>query len=289
LSLSSSSSEAGGGGGGGIDREQLSRYTLTIKAEDADGLSSLTRASIRILDVNDSEPQFVDLPYVFNVRENDASSGGNSGGSYVGRVQAKDADQDLNARVTYAIADSSSSLSSSLFIVDSQTGELRTTKALDYEKERVHRVVVTAVDGGQPPRQSTATVTVMVVDVPDERPQFIRQTKYEAQVAENGGVDVFVAQVEAVDRDENESKVTYTLRQGDGDKFSVDPLTGIVRTKRPLDFERQSKYILIIGTLENTDYASDAMATATLIVNVQVRSSFISSSFPQIESNDQTN
>jgi len=263
-----------GGDGGGIDREQLSRYTLAIKAEDADGLFSMTRATIRVLDVNDSEPQFVDLPYVFNVREN--GPGGGGGGSYVGRVQAKDADQDMNARVTYSIAaaaDGESSSSTPLFVVDSQTGELRTTRPLDYEKERVHRVVVTAADGGRPPRQSTATVTVMVVDVPgDLKPRFQR-TKYEAQVAENGGADVFVAQMETDGRDgdeEGSSKVTYTLRQGDGDKFSVDPSTGVVRTKRPLDYERQSKYVLVIGTLQNTD-ASDALATTTLIVNVQVR------------------
>ena len=263
-----------GGDGGGIDRQQLSRYTLAIKAEDADGLFSMTRATIRVLDVNDSEPQFVDLPYVFNVREN--GPGGGGGGSYVGRVQAKDADQDMNARVTYSIAaaaDGESSSSTSLFVVDSQTGELRTTRPLDYEKERVHRVVVTAADGGRPPRQSTATVTVMVVDVPgDLKPRFQR-TKYEAQVAENGGADVFVAQMETDGRDgdeEGSSKVTYTLRQGDGDKFSVDPSTGVVRTKRPLDYERQSKYVLVIGTLQNTD-ASDALATTTLIVNVQVR------------------
>ena len=268
----------GGGGGGGIDREQLSRYTLAIKAEDADGLFSMTRATIRVLDVNDSEPQFVDLPYVFNVRENGPGGGGGGGGSYVGRVQAKDADQDMNARVTYSIAPAadgqSSSSSTTLFIVDSQTGELRTTRPLDYEKERVHRVVVTAVDGGRPARQSTATVTVMVVDVPgDLKPRFQR-TRYEAQVAENGGADVFVAQVETDgrERDEESSKVTYTLRQGDGDKFSVDPSTGVVRTKRPLDYERQSKYVLVIGTLQNTD-ASDALATTTLIVNVQVRTS----------------
>ena len=75
--------------------------------------------------------------------------------------------------------------------------------------------------------------------------------------------------MEADDRD-SESKVTYILKQGDADKFSVDPLTGVVRTKRPLDYERQSRHVLVIGTQENSD-ANDPMAITTLVVNVQVR------------------
>ena len=62
-----------------IDREALSRYALVIKAEDSDGLSSTARVSIRVLDVNDRSPEFVDLPYVFRVRENDPTG-------YIGRV-----------------------------------------------------------------------------------------------------------------------------------------------------------------------------------------------------------
>lgn len=178
---------AGVGVGTTIDREQLSRYSLTVKAEDVDALSTLTRANIRVLDVNDCDPTFVHLPYVFSVRENDPSTNG-----YIGRVQAKDADQDVNAKVNYAIGVEPNQ--SQLFAINAETGEIKSLKPLDYEKERVHRVIVTAIDGGFPPRQSTATVTVMVIDVADERPQF-RQSKYDAQVAENGGADVFIAQV----------------------------------------------------------------------------------------------
>lgn len=65
-----------------LDREELSRYSLTVKAQDPGGLSSSVRANIRVLDVNDRKPEFIDLPYVFNVRENDVTG-------YVGRVRVK--------------------------------------------------------------------------------------------------------------------------------------------------------------------------------------------------------
>ena len=65
---------------GPIDREELSRYTLTVKAEDPGGLSAVTRVHIRVIDINDKNPEFVDLPYSFTVKENDLTG-------YVGRVQ----------------------------------------------------------------------------------------------------------------------------------------------------------------------------------------------------------
>lgn len=101
-------------------------------------------------------------------------------------------------------------------------------------------MIVTARDGGAQSRSATATVTVVVLDLPDESPKFDR-SRYEANVPENGGVDTFVARVQAVDAD-GQASVTYAIRRGDADKFSIDGRTGDVRTKRPLDFERQVRF-----------------------------------------------
>ncbi len=64
---------------GSIDREELSRYTLAIKAEDSGGLFSVAQVIIRVLDINDRTPEFADLPYIFRVKENDLTG-------YIGRV-----------------------------------------------------------------------------------------------------------------------------------------------------------------------------------------------------------
>ena len=63
--------------------------------------------------------------------------------------------------------------------------------------------------------------------------------------------------------------MTYKIQNGDTEKFQIDAKSGVVRTIQPLDYEQQIKYILIIGTIENTDI-NDPQATTTLIVNVQV-------------------
>ena len=68
---------------------------------------------------------------------------------------------------------------------------------------------------------------------------------------------------------DSKTSVTYRIRSGDTGKFEIDAESGTVRTKQPLDYERQNQYILTIGTLENTDI-NDPQATTTLIINVQV-------------------
>ncbi len=133
--------------------------------------------------------------------------------------------------------------------------------------EQVHHVVVTARDGGEPSRQTSATVTIVVFDLPDENPKF-SQSKYQVSVPENH-VDYVVVQVQAHDKDTQPS-VTYVIRQGDTDKFVIDAKSGVVTTKRALDFERQAQYILIIGTVENTDL-NDPQGTTAVVVNVQDR------------------
>lgn len=61
--------------------------------------------------------------------------------------------------------------------------------------------------------------------------------------------------------------MTYVIKQGDTDLFSIDPKTGIIKTIRGLDFERESQHVLIIGTEENT--SSLPGTTTRVVINVQ--------------------
>lgn len=201
-------------------------------------------------DINDKNPEFTDLPYVFRVHEGEANK-------KVGNVHAVDADEGQNAVIYYSVPGDIP------FSIDAMTGEIRTTVALDYEKQREYRFVVTAKDGAADPRIATATVTVEVVDVDDELPIF-HLTSYEAQVPENMP-DYMVTQVKADDPDTNQ-KITYVIKQGSTELFSIDPKTGIITTTRGLDYEKESQYILVVGTLENP--GTGPGATTRVIINV---------------------
>ncbi|XP_024946139.1 cadherin-99C isoform X2 [Cephus cinctus] len=234
-----------------LDREDLTRYQLLIKAEDTGGLSSTATVNIKVTDINDKNPEFERLPYEFSVKEGEARK-------LIGHVHAEDADEGINAEITYFAPEDIP------FTVDPETGDVLTKIALDYEQNHEYKFVVTARDGAPDPRLATATVTVRVIDVEDEVPVF-HQSTYEAKVKENVP-DHFVTQVVADDPD-TKKQITYVIKQGDTDLFVIDPKTGIIKTVRGLDYERDSQHVLIVGTLENT---SDLPGSTTrVVVNVQ--------------------
>ncbi|XKL62751.1 hypothetical protein PGB90_002584 [Kerria lacca] len=234
-----------------LDREQLTQYQLVIKAEDEDGLSSTTTVNIKVNDINDKNPEFINLPYNFSVVEG-------KNGAHVGQVKATDADEGQNAVVYYSLPEELP------FIIDVNTGDIRTSIALDYEKQSEYKFVVTAKDGATDPRIATATVTVNVLDIEDELPIFHIAT-YEAKVPENVP-DYVVTQVKADDPD-TKKKVTYIIKQGPTDLFSIDPVTGVIKTIKGLDYEKEVQHVLIVGTLENNSTKSGA--TTKVIVNVE--------------------
>lgn len=75
-------------------------------------------------DINDKNPEFRDLPYLWTVAEGPA-------GRRVGRVRAQDADEGINALVKYSLPEGVP------FSIDAATGDVTTTTALDYETQKV--------------------------------------------------------------------------------------------------------------------------------------------------------
>lgn len=58
------------------------------------------------------------------------------------------------------------------------------------------------------------------------------------------------------------------IRQGPTDMFSIDKNTGVIKTIRGLDYEKEVQHVLVIGTLENP--GNKPGATTKVIVNVEV-------------------
>ncbi|GFS75615.1 cadherin-99C, partial [Nephila pilipes] len=233
-----------------LDREEVSAYTLVVKASDPSNLFSTTTVDVRVTDINDQNPIFQQPEYTFRVEEGQADA-------YVGTVQARDDDIGLNGEISYSLSGSND------FRIDSQTGEIRTFRALDFESQHSHRLMVMARDSAPDSRFGTAAVTVLINDVQDEKPLF-EKSVYEASVPENKANHV-VTQVKARDPD-SVSSVTYVIKDGAEDLFEMDAVTGIIRTLKPLDYEKRSTYSLLIGTMENE--GPDQRATATVAISV---------------------
>ena len=71
------------------------------------------------------------------------------------------------------------------FRINSSTGEISTTEALDYERFHSHLLVVQAEDRGTPQSRRTAVqVSINVIDVNDNAPKFF-ETQPDLNTEEN--------------------------------------------------------------------------------------------------------
>lgn len=85
-------------------------------------------------------------------------------------MTANDEDSAEFGRVTYSIV---SDDVAGLFDVERDTGRVLVTGFVDREDTTSYTFSIVAEDGGDPPRQATARVTVTVEDVNDNAPLFV--------------------------------------------------------------------------------------------------------------------
>nr|XP_012147456.1 PREDICTED: protein dachsous isoform X1 [Megachile rotundata]XP_012147457.1 PREDICTED: protein dachsous isoform X2 [Megachile rotundata] len=221
-----------------LDRESLDRHALTVLATDNGSPAATASASVlvTVLDDNDNDPRFEKDFYGFELLENLPS------GTLVGSVSASDPDLGKNALLRYAVVQANSS-----FTVDPDTGEITTREPLDRETKGVHELVLEARDQGTPSRAARVPLKVTVLDVNDNSPEIVDPQGDVVSVREEQPPGTEVARVRALDTDLGENaSVTYTIlkdRDSDGyNVFTIDPITGMIRTKAVLDHEERNVY-----------------------------------------------
>lgn len=136
-----------------------------------------------LLDVNDVAPEFIS-PNHTTIMENTPTN------TVVMAIKAVDRDETRNGQVAYILEDNNK-LPFSLGAVD---GLLRVSGALDREKKPNYTMEVMARDRGEPPKSSSTTIVVTVLDENDNSPVFDPR-QYSATVAENASIGASVLQV----------------------------------------------------------------------------------------------
>ncbi|KAM9839869.1 cadherin-20-like [Aulostomus maculatus] len=230
-----------------LDREVKAQYVLRAQARNRltdRPLEPESEFIVKIQDINDNEPKFLDGPYEASVPEMSRI------GTSVIQLTATDADDPTygnSARVVYSILEGQP-----YFSVDAKTGVVRVSLAdMDRETRENYSVVIQAKDmGGQlGGLAGTTTVNITLSDVNDNPPVF-DQRLYQMSVPETASVDSVVGRIWAKDRDVGvNAEMKYSIIDGDGrDTFdiSTDPthLFGIITVKRPLNFENKPSYTL---------------------------------------------
>ncbi|KAK2523218.1 hypothetical protein Q9966_012281 [Columba livia] len=248
-----------------LDRETTSEFTLQVWAVDAEtnGLSSSALFRITVLDVNDNNPEFEMQSYSFAILEGDYTSGAPA---RVGHVTATDLDEGENARITYYLSAEDGDNPYSI----QQDGTILANGFVDREAKETYELLLVASDNGVPQRQNFTYVSVQVLDVNDNPPQFTR-AHYSANVrvatAEEGAS---VLSVSATDLDlGNNSVISYSLLNH-SDDFRINNRTGEITLSSNLDYITADTVVTLIVIAADhgvPQLTSSASVTLYLLVN----------------------
>ncbi|XP_050172457.1 protocadherin Fat 4-like [Myiozetetes cayanensis] len=248
-----------------LDRETTPAFTLQVWAVDADtdGLNSSALFHVTVLDVNDNNPEFQMQPYSFEIPEGEYTP---SAPTPAGRVAATDLDEGENSRITYHLSAEDGDNPYSI----QQNGTILVTGSLDRETKEKYELLLVASDNGAPRRQNFTHVSIRVLDVNDNPPQFTK-AQYSASVrvatAKEGE---FVLAVSATDPDAGDNSVISYSFMEPSDDFHINALTGEITLSRSLGHITADRAVTL--TVVAADHGvpqltSRASVTLYLLVN----------------------
>ncbi len=248
-----------------IDREEIcgkKAPCVIIQELVLENPLELHRFILNIQDINDNLPQFNQNIIKFEIRES-----ADKGSRYL-LDEAHDADIGVNSVQSYTLENNEHFLLSVLTGVNGEKyGELVLNKELDREQQKELTLILTAVDGGTPPRSGTVVIHVTVLDANDNAPVF-SQDIYKVSLPENSLLDTVVVTVRATDADEGQNgEVTYEfghLSESLLEIFDLDAVSGELRLRGIVDYEDES-------TMELPIQAKDSQGLAgrcTVLIDV---------------------
>ncbi|KAF4094396.1 hypothetical protein AMELA_G00014610 [Ameiurus melas] len=255
---------------GPLDREAKDKYVLQATAKsaiDANIGEPPIEITVIVTDQNDNSPVFTQNPFIGSVPE--AST----------IVNATDADDPntYNADVRYSIVSQSPTAPSpNMFAINPTTGAIRVNAdGLDREANPEYILDIRAADMQGEGRAVSGKAIITVTDSNDNAPQFLTNL-YTVSVPEDK-VGALVVKMSVTDGDEPQSSAwaaKFKIVSGNSGGFfnvSTGPnkQEGIITTVKPLDFENNNKYTLLVAVENEVPFAKPlTTSTATVIVNV---------------------
>ncbi|XP_078463458.1 uncharacterized protein LOC144728057 isoform X39 [Lampetra planeri] len=265
-----------------LDRETLGETAILRLTCEFNGLINQARIAVKILDVNEFDPEFQGTPYMWHISEF-------SSVPMTFPVPAMDGD--ISSRITYTL-DQSVPGAEYFNIILPYKEDISLVKALKYEvldalNLTTIQLIVYATDSnpsgnatGYPIRTGTATVTVSVIDQDDQPPifqpkvcstvasgtQLCVNAKYSATVRENEletNIVFAPAQIRAEDGDKGiNATIKYTLLS-DSVFFKIDENNGQISMKEAVP--NKTEITLQIVAYQD-DFQKFTITTATIKV-----------------------
>uniref|UniRef100_A0A8C8RIS2 Cadherin domain-containing protein n=1 Tax=Pelusios castaneus TaxID=367368 RepID=A0A8C8RIS2_9SAUR len=146
-----------------LDYEQTRAFQVAVRAADGGtpALSSEVIVRVVIIDANDN------APFILHPLQNSSSPSSDlvprsaDAGYLVTKVVAVDGDSGQNSWLSYQLLKATDP---GLFTVGLQNGEVRTTRPIASPDSVKQKLIVLVRDNGDPPRSTTSTLNVLLVD-----------------------------------------------------------------------------------------------------------------------------
>ncbi|XP_078145130.1 protocadherin beta-15-like [Centroberyx gerrardi] len=251
-----------------IDREEVcdrSKVCLIDLKTVLENPLEVHYVAVEILDVNDHSPSFPENEKMLEISESALP------GARFQLKAARDADSGPLSVQQYKLSHNEHfRLEVKDRGEDRKTPSLVLQKPLDRESVKTHILLLTAVDGGKPPRSGSMRIIVDVFDVNDNPPVFTKDS-YTVQLKENSPLGMTIIQVNATDLDEGSNgEVVYSL-DNDVDakvraRFDLNPLTGEITVAGVIDFEESGRYEIDIQASDKG--AAPLTTDKSVIINI---------------------
>ncbi|XP_072768500.1 protocadherin alpha-6-like [Nerophis lumbriciformis] len=226
-----------------IDREkecpQSSTCVMNLKTVLENPLE-VHYVGVEVVDINDHSPNFSEEETMLDIYESvlpgaryqlTASQDGDSGQFSVQHYKLSD-----NDYFRLELKDKGKEGKIPILVVK---------KSLDRETTGHFSLVLTAFDGGKPPKTGDMNILINVLDINDNAPVFSKDV-YSVTLDENSPIGTAVIQVNATDLDEgSNANVVYSFSKNSPNilqLFDINANTGDIVVKGPLDFEENDMF-----------------------------------------------
>lgn len=251
-----------------IDREQMCETSLECCLHVQillDNPLEIIRVVVEIVDDNDNAPRFSTSNISLDISEAAVP------GTRFRLESANDPDVGTNSLRTYHLA------ANDFFVLKveaksdgSKFPELVVDKPLDRERQASFRLLLTAVDGGQPERSGSTLLLIKILDVNDNAPVFDEPVK-NVRLLENVAQGTLVTKLNATDADSGSNgEISFMFSKYTKESvlrlFRVDSKSGEIYVKGDVDYEKGTAYHI---TVQARDGGSPAMeGSCNVIVDI---------------------
>uniref|UniRef100_A0A8B9FTT9 Cadherin-related family member 2 n=1 Tax=Amazona collaria TaxID=241587 RepID=A0A8B9FTT9_9PSIT len=276
---------------GSLDYAKNTFYQIKILAKDGGGLlhnvmvfqNSSAYLSLTIIDMPNLDPRFLNEPYSGSVPENCDL------GTSVLTVTAMDRDTGVNDEIFYNITNTSIP-----FAINATTGTITVSAPLDREQLPSEEVLLEAYEKNLDiygnVAQASTLVTITVIDVNDNKPQFYNcslqscnfstdaQSNFTGSIVEHSSSRLPVSNLNIVAHDPDKginSNYKLYLQGPNANAFTVSPtsITGTgevqILVQDPAAVDYEISHVMVVQIVANdTGNPTDCCSTATVTIDL---------------------